>query len=58
MIDRVSMPTRAEAKREIFDFIGDVSSPEAWYNPHRRHSSLGQVSPLTYETQHQACLAA
>jgi putative transposase len=25
----------------IFDFI------EGWYNPRRRHSSLGRVSPLS-----------
>jgi putative transposase len=27
----------------IFDWI------EGWYNPRRRHSSLGRISPLTYE---------
>jgi putative transposase len=30
----------------VFDFI------EAWYNPHRRHSALGQMSPLNYEKEH------
>jgi len=30
----------------VFDFI------EAWYNPHRRHSALGHLSPLNYERRH------
>ena len=32
----------------VFDFI------EAWYNPHRRHSALGQMSPLNYKKEHAA----
>ena len=39
--------TRAEAKMAIFDYI------EAWYNPKRRHSALGRVSPINYERKHQ-----
>ena len=39
-------PNQAEAKMAVFDFI------EAWYNPHRRHSALGQLSPLNYERRH------
>jgi putative transposase len=35
--------TRAEARRDIFEFI------EMWYNPRRRHSSLGYRSPAEYE---------
>ena len=34
-----------EAERAIADFIDD------WYNPTRRHSALGYVSPLQYERQ-------
>jgi len=32
-----------EAAAAIFDFI------EGWYNPHRRHSALGYLSPNNYE---------
>ena len=35
LIDRHSFKTQADAKMAIFDI-------EGWYNPHRRHSSLGQ----------------
>lgn len=35
--------TRAEARASIFEYI------EAFYNPKRRHSSLGYVSPAEYE---------
>ena len=37
--------SQAEAKMAIFEFI------EGWYNPHRRHSSIGYLSPLNYETR-------
>ena len=40
--------TRAEAKMAIFDYI------EAWYNPKRRHSALGRVSPINYERRYHA----
>jgi putative transposase len=32
-----------EAALAVFDFI------EGWYNPHRRHTSLGMLSPMQYE---------
>ncbi len=32
-----------EASLAVFDFI------EGWYNPHRRHSALGYLSPSNYE---------
>jgi transposase InsO family protein len=35
--------TRAEAKAEVFKYI------ECFYNPVRRHASLGYVSPVRYE---------
>jgi putative transposase len=37
--------TRAEARSAIFDYI------EAFYNRARLHSSLGYLSPLTFESQ-------
>lgn len=43
LIDRSTFRTHAEAKHAIFEFI------EGWYNPHRRHSALGHVSPAVYE---------
>jgi len=36
-------PTKAEARLAIFTWI------EAWYNPLRRHSGLGQRSPNKFE---------
>ena len=48
LIDRNSFRNQAEARMAVFDFI------EAWYNPHRRHSALGQMSPLNYKKEHAA----
>ena len=38
-------PTRTAARLIIFDYI------ETFYNPHRRHSSLGYLSPRDFEKQ-------
>jgi len=43
LLDRTTFRSRAEAERAIFEFI------EGWYNPHRRHSSLGYQSPINFE---------
>jgi len=43
LINRRCFRTQAEARMAIFRYI------EAWYNPHRRHSALGQRSPLAFE---------
>ena len=40
--------TRREGKLAVFDYL------EAFYNPRRRHSSLGQISPAAFETRHTA----
>ena len=44
--------TRREAMLAVFDYL------EAFYNPRRRHSALGQVSPSRYEAEHTARTAA
>ncbi len=46
-LDRHRFQTQAEARLAVFDFI------EGWYHPHRRHSALGYLSPLTYERQNR-----
>jgi hypothetical protein len=45
-IYRRSWPTRAEARAAVFEYI------EGWYNPRRRHSTLGYLSPAEYERHH------
>ena len=37
--------TRDEARADVFDYI------ERFYNPRRRHSTLGQISPIQFEQQ-------
>ena len=46
LIDRRRFKSQAEAEIAVFDFI------EGWYNPQRRHSSLGFLSPMKYEQRH------
>jgi putative transposase len=47
LLDRRRFKSQAEAKMAVFEWI------EGWYNPHRRHSSLGYRSPVNYERAHQ-----
>ena len=37
--------TRDDAKADVFDYI------ERFYNPRRRHSTLGYLSPVAFEEQ-------
>jgi len=48
LLNRRRFQTQAEAKLAVFDWI------EGWYNPRRRHSSLGRISPLTFEQRYTA----
>jgi putative transposase len=43
LIDRRSWPSKAQARMALFTYI------EGWYNPRRRHSALGQRSPMEFE---------
>jgi transposase InsO family protein len=43
LIDRTSWPTKARAVAAIIEYIA------CFYNPKRRHSTLGSVSPMEYE---------
>jgi putative transposase len=51
LLDRVTLHTPGDARTAVFDFI------EGWYNPRRRHSSLGYESPLTFERRHAQAAA-
>lgn len=45
LLDRRRFKTHAEARIAIFEFI------EGFYNPRRRHSSLGYLSPAAFEAR-------
>ena len=51
LLDRCRFKTQAEARRAAFEFI------EGFYNPRRRHSSIGYLSPIDYERRHHAAAA-
>lgn len=42
---RKTYRTRDEARADVFDYI------ECFYNPRRRHSTLGYLSPIAFEEQ-------
>ncbi len=48
LLDRQHWDSRVELASAIFEWI------EGWYNPRRRHSTLGMLSPHEYETLHTA----
>jgi len=43
VLNRHRFKTQAEGRMAIFEWL------EGWYNPHRRHSALGYMSPINYE---------
>src|SRR5436190_17561188 len=42
---RKTYRTRDEARADVFDYI------ERFYNPKRRHSTIGYLSPMEFESQ-------
>ncbi len=52
LLDRRSWTTRAELASAIFEWI------EGWYNPRRRHTSIGDLSPVEYERRPAAAAEA
>ncbi len=52
LLDRQRWGTRADLGSAIFEWI------EAFYNPRRRHSALGYLSPAQFEHLHTATLTA
>src|SRR4029078_2755670 len=47
LLEKARSKTQAEARMAVFEFI------EGFYNPRRRHSSLGYLSPVNYERRHE-----
>ncbi len=43
--------SQVEARMTVFERF------EGWYNPHRRHSSLGNRSPVNYARAHERSVA-
>ena len=46
LLDRHDWDSRADLASAIFEWI------EGFYNPRRRHSSLGNLSPVEFEALH------
>lgn len=46
LLDRHRWETRDQLASAIFDYV------EAFYNPRRRHSSIGDLSPVEFESRH------
>jgi putative transposase len=47
LLDRTRFATRTQARMAVLDYL------EGFYNSHRRHSTLGYLSPTDYERSHQ-----
>ena len=48
LLDEQRWTTRRQLALAVFEWI------EAWYNPHRRHTSIGSLSPIAFETARAA----
>jgi hypothetical protein len=48
LLERCRFKTQTEARSAVFAFV------EGFYNPRRRHSSIGYLSPIDYEHRHYA----
>ncbi len=48
LIERNSFQSKAQARMAVFTWI------EGWYNPRRRHSGLGHLSPMNFERSQEA----
>jgi len=46
VLNRRRFKSQAEARMALFEWI------EGWYNPHRRHSSIGYLSPANFERRY------
>ena len=51
VINRGRFKRQAEARMEIFQWL------EGRYNPHRRHSAVGYLSPIDYERRMMSAVA-
>jgi len=51
LLDRQRFKTHADARSAVFAFI------EGFYNPRRRHSALGHLSPAEFERRHSTPLS-
>ncbi len=47
LLDRKRWHTRIELANAIFEYL------EIWHNRQRRHTSLGMLTPVEFETRHQ-----
>jgi len=52
LINRDHWTTRSAARTAVFEFI------EGWYNPSRRHSGIGYLSPMEFERRYYRALGS
>ena len=52
LLDRKRWRTRVELAKAIFEYL------EIFHNRQRRHSALGMLTPIEFETRHQPATVA